>query len=63
MANTQDQHQDPLVVDDTVIDSEADLESLYSETTSVKDSILDYRIENGRSYHKYKDGSKVNISH
>ncbi|GKT42088.1 putative methyltransferase tdiE [Colletotrichum spaethianum] len=43
--------------DDEVTDSEADLESLHSETTSVKDSIREYRMENGRSYHKYKDGN------
>ncbi|KAK1979115.1 S-adenosyl-L-methionine-dependent methyltransferase [Colletotrichum cereale] len=56
MANAQDQHPDHLVADDEVTDSEADLESLRSETTSVKNSIREYRIENGRSYHKYKDG-------
>ncbi|KAK1724210.1 methyltransferase [Colletotrichum acutatum] len=30
--------------------------SLASSTTSVTSSILEYRIENGRTYHKYKDG-------
>ncbi|KAK1460881.1 hypothetical protein CMEL01_15178 [Colletotrichum melonis] len=30
--------------------------SVASSSTSVNSSILDYRIENGRTYHKYKDG-------
>ncbi|KAK0382328.1 methyltransferase domain-containing protein [Colletotrichum limetticola] len=34
-------------------------QSLASSTTSVASSILEYRIENGRTYHKYKDGSKL----
>ncbi|KAF6829245.1 methyltransferase domain-containing protein [Colletotrichum musicola] len=33
-------------------------ESVYSSSTSVNSSILEYREENGRTYHKYKDGSK-----
>ncbi|GKT60031.1 methyltransferase domain-containing protein [Colletotrichum tofieldiae] len=48
MADAQNQHQDHLIADD---------ESLHSDTTSVRNSILEYRMENGRSYHKYKDGS------
>ncbi|KAK1704706.1 methyltransferase domain-containing protein [Colletotrichum lupini] len=35
-------------------------QSLTSSTTSVASSILEYRIENGRTYHKYKDG-KYNL--
>ncbi|KAK2006642.1 methyltransferase domain-containing protein [Colletotrichum eremochloae] len=31
-------------------------ESIVSSTTSVTSSVLDYRIENGRTYHKFKDG-------
>ncbi|WQF80849.1 Putative S-adenosyl-L-methionine-dependent methyltransferase superfamily [Colletotrichum destructivum] len=31
-------------------------ESIVSSSISVTDSILQYRIENGRTYHKYKDG-------
>ncbi|KAF6802145.1 methyltransferase domain-containing protein [Colletotrichum sojae] len=30
--------------------------SLASSTTSVTSSIFDYRVENGRTYHKYKEG-------
>ncbi|KAK2000318.1 methyltransferase [Colletotrichum falcatum] len=32
-------------------------ESVASSTTSVSDSIREYRQENGRTYHKYKDGN------
>ncbi|CCF34317.1 hypothetical protein CH063_06335 [Colletotrichum higginsianum] len=31
-------------------------ESVASSSISVTDSVLQYRIENGRTYHKYKDG-------
>ncbi|KAF4782103.1 TAM domain methyltransferase [Colletotrichum scovillei] len=31
-------------------------ESVASSTTSLSASILEYRIENGRTYHRYKDG-------
>ncbi|KAK2765305.1 methyltransferase domain-containing protein [Colletotrichum kahawae] len=34
----------------------ADEESIASSGTSLRDSIIDYRIENGRTYHRYKDG-------
>ncbi|OLN88703.1 hypothetical protein CCHL11_01689 [Colletotrichum chlorophyti] len=32
-------------------------ESIASSSTSISSSILDYRIENGRTYHRYKDGN------
>uniref|UniRef100_A0A0D2XJI7 Uncharacterized protein n=1 Tax=Fusarium oxysporum (strain Fo5176) TaxID=660025 RepID=A0A0D2XJI7_FUSOF len=32
---------------------------LQSSTASVSSSILNYRRENGRTYHAYKDGSKT----
>ncbi|KAK1690621.1 S-adenosyl-L-methionine-dependent methyltransferase [Colletotrichum godetiae] len=57
MAAAQGDPEAHLVAEDEISDSEQDLESIRSETTSVKDSILEYRIENGRSYHKYKDGN------
>ncbi|KAJ0375932.1 hypothetical protein COL26b_005907 [Colletotrichum chrysophilum] len=31
-------------------------ESVASSTASLSDSIRDFRVENGRTYHKYKDG-------
>ncbi|KAK1973060.1 methyltransferase domain-containing protein [Colletotrichum sublineola] len=30
--------------------------SFASSTTTLRDSVMDYRIENGRTYHRYKDG-------
>ncbi|KAK1726215.1 hypothetical protein CaCOL14_002727 [Colletotrichum acutatum] len=47
-----------LVAEDhvNVTDREADIESIQSETTSIKASMLEWRQENGRTYHKYKDG-------
>ncbi|GKT66531.1 methyltransferase domain-containing protein [Colletotrichum tofieldiae] len=40
--------------DDGVIAPE---ESIASSTTSVSSSVMDYRVENGRTYHTYKDGN------
>ncbi|KAK1729382.1 S-adenosyl-L-methionine-dependent methyltransferase [Colletotrichum acutatum] len=37
----------------------SDLESMASSSTSITASILDYRIENGRTYHRYKDGKYI----
>jgi len=34
------------------------LQNAVSSTKSVSSSILNYRIENGRSYHAFRDGSK-----
>ncbi|KAF6803350.1 methyltransferase domain-containing protein [Colletotrichum plurivorum] len=34
------------------------MQSVASSRTSLRSSLLDYRQENGRTYHKYKDGSK-----
>ncbi|KXH68315.1 hypothetical protein CSAL01_01779 [Colletotrichum salicis] len=31
-------------------------DSIASSSTSITSSILGYRLENGRTYHKYKDG-------
>ncbi|KAF4421996.1 Secondary metabolism regulator LAE1 [Colletotrichum fructicola Nara gc5] len=49
-ANTADNN--PAVSDD----ESARGESIASSSTSVTESVLEYRIENGRTYHKYKDG-------
>ncbi|KAI8158279.1 Secondary metabolism regulator LAE1 [Colletotrichum sp. SAR 10_70] len=50
----------PLVPDDQFdnTDSEAEVQSLISDSTSLRSSILQNRIENGRTYHKYKDGKE-----
>ncbi|KAK2038940.1 S-adenosyl-L-methionine-dependent methyltransferase [Colletotrichum somersetense] len=33
--------------------------SIASSTTSLASSVLHHRVENGRTYHKYKDGNKL----
>ncbi|KAK2002256.1 methyltransferase domain-containing protein [Colletotrichum falcatum] len=52
MAQTSQDNR-PVVLD-------VDDESIASSTTSLRSSILDYRFENGRTYHRYKDG-KYNL--
>ncbi|KAI8256683.1 Secondary metabolism regulator LAE1 [Colletotrichum sp. SAR 10_98] len=52
---TQEEVQVFLV--DTIDDGASSIGSLASSTTSVSGSILDYRLENGRTYHRYKDGN------
>ncbi|KAJ0348868.1 hypothetical protein COL154_013689 [Colletotrichum chrysophilum] len=54
-ANVPD-HVVTLEVDDEDDRSEVGVQSIASSSTSVSSSILDYRIENGRTYHRYKDG-------
>ncbi|KAK1658481.1 S-adenosyl-L-methionine-dependent methyltransferase [Colletotrichum godetiae] len=51
-------NDDVLAADENVNDNSS--QSLVSSTTSVASSVLEYRIENGRTYHKYKDG-KCNL--
>ncbi|KAK1636812.1 S-adenosyl-L-methionine-dependent methyltransferase [Colletotrichum phormii] len=43
-------------IEQSLEDSRADVESVASSSTSISGSILDYRFENGRTYHRYKDG-------
>ncbi|KAK1975086.1 methyltransferase domain-containing protein [Colletotrichum cereale] len=46
-----------IIADDDIDDgSSVSRQSLASSTTSVTSSIYDYRLENGRTYHAYKDG-------
>lgn len=47
-------------VDDSDADSSLGSEDANSSTESVRSSIFEYRHENGRTYHKYKDG-KYNL--
>ncbi|KAK2051023.1 methyltransferase domain-containing protein [Colletotrichum caudatum] len=58
MANIQHDFEVQVVAED-----EGDYESrsemgssIASSSTSLRSSVLDYRLENGRSYHRYKDG-------
>ncbi|KAG7050568.1 methyltransferase domain-containing protein [Colletotrichum scovillei] len=53
-------HEVKIVADERALeDSRADIESIASSSTSLSGSILDYRFENGRTYHRYKDGKYV----
>ncbi|KZL79825.1 methyltransferase domain-containing protein, partial [Colletotrichum incanum] len=55
-----DGNTDILAADDVTDDeSSVSRESLASSTTSITSSILEYRLENGRTYHSYKDGKYV----
>ncbi|KAF5516488.1 Secondary metabolism regulator LAE1 [Colletotrichum siamense] len=45
-----------LAADEPTNDSVSELGSITSSSASVSSSILDYRTENGRTYHRYKDG-------
>ncbi|OHW95814.1 methyltransferase domain-containing protein [Colletotrichum incanum] len=38
-------------------DNQSEVDSTASSTTSLSSSILQHRIENGRTYHRYKDGN------
>ncbi|KAF6815075.1 methyltransferase domain-containing protein [Colletotrichum sojae] len=38
------------------------VQSIASSTTSISNSILEGRLENGRTYHKYKEGSKRHVA-
>ncbi|KAK1514408.1 uncharacterized protein CCOS01_13688 [Colletotrichum costaricense] len=51
-------HEINIVADEQALeDSRADIESIASSSTSLSGSILYYRFENGRTYHRYKDGT------
>ncbi|KAK1513138.1 hypothetical protein CTAM01_00534 [Colletotrichum tamarilloi] len=45
-----------LAAEEAADDATSDYGGTASSTTSVSASILDYRKENGRTYHRYKDG-------
>ncbi|KAK2730844.1 methyltransferase domain-containing protein [Colletotrichum kahawae] len=55
-ANTADNNPAVLLAEDVPEDESDRGESIASSSTSVTESVLEYRIENGRTYHKYKDG-------
>ncbi|KAF5251620.1 hypothetical protein FANTH_3230 [Fusarium anthophilum] len=58
MAQTQEVNPAVIVPDGVTEDTDSSLgEDLQSSTASVSSSILNYRRENGRTYHAYKDGS------
>ncbi|RGP78988.1 hypothetical protein FLONG3_2894 [Fusarium longipes] len=60
MAQTQETRPASIVPDDLGNDTDSSLgEEVLSSTASVSSSILNYRRENGRTYHAYKDGKYV----
>lgn len=56
------QNTQPLVADETILNDQDSIytEDVESSTQSISSSILQYRLENGRTYHGYKDG-KYNV--
>ncbi|KAL0781298.1 hypothetical protein CaCOL14_002633 [Colletotrichum acutatum] len=48
-----------IAADNGQIDERSEIESIASSSMSISQSILGYRIENGRTYHRYKDGKYV----
>ncbi|KAI3533649.1 hypothetical protein CSPX01_12574 [Colletotrichum filicis] len=53
-------HEIKVIADEQALEeNRADIESIASSSTSLSGSILDYRFENGRTYHRYKDGKYV----
>ncbi|KAG8672936.1 hypothetical protein FPOAC1_006236 [Fusarium poae] len=56
------QNTQPLVADETILNGHDSMytEEVQSSTQSISSSILQYRQENGRTYHGYKDG-KYNV--
>ncbi|OHF01203.1 TAM domain methyltransferase [Colletotrichum orchidophilum] len=56
--NNATDHEVVLVAENIESDAASDLgSSVASSSTSVSSSVLEYRMENGRTYHAYKDGS------
>ncbi|KAF4812960.1 putative methyltransferase tdiE [Colletotrichum siamense] len=52
-------HEVAIAADEVTDDSASEVGSLASSSTSVTSSLLQYRIENGRTYHSYKEGKYV----
>jgi SAM-dependent methyltransferase len=60
MAQTHQVPSAVIVPDELGNDTDSSLgEEVLSSTTSISSSILNYRRENGRTYHAYKDGKYV----
>ncbi|CAI0652646.1 unnamed protein product [Colletotrichum noveboracense] len=57
MAQPQHNPEVVLAVDEENDDNRSEVgTSIASSSTSLRSSLLDYRVENGRTYHRYKDG-------
>ncbi|UQC83929.1 uncharacterized protein CLUP02_09425 [Colletotrichum lupini] len=57
MANPPQDFEVQIAADEEQDDSRSEMgSSIASSSTSLRSSLLDYRLENGRTYHRYKDG-------
>ncbi|KAF4779711.1 hypothetical protein HER10_EVM0006030 [Colletotrichum scovillei] len=57
MANPPQDFEVQIAADEEQDDSSSEMgTSIASSSTSLRSSLLDYRRENGRTYHRYKDG-------
>ncbi|KAI3528403.1 hypothetical protein CSPX01_16238 [Colletotrichum filicis] len=56
--SSQFPNESPIIVDEQLDeDATSDVTStIASSTTSLADSMFNFRVENGRTYHRYKDG-------
>ncbi|KAF5522274.1 Secondary metabolism regulator LAE1 [Colletotrichum aenigma] len=55
--NTITDHEVTIAADEAADpETDGETQSISSSTASVTSSIFDYRVENGRTYHRYKDG-------
>jgi hypothetical protein len=51
------QAQEGIIVDDSSSDAGYETDSIASASTSLASSVRDYAFENGRRYHKFREGS------
>ncbi|CAI0652657.1 unnamed protein product [Colletotrichum noveboracense] len=57
MASPPNDFEIQVAADEQQDDSHSDIESITaSSTTSLRESVVDYLVENGRTYHRYKEG-------
>ncbi|KAI8166649.1 Secondary metabolism regulator LAE1 [Colletotrichum sp. SAR 10_70] len=60
MPHPQSDFEIQVAADEQQDDSHSDIESVTaSSTTSLRESVVDYLVENGRTYHRYKEGNMV----
>ncbi|KAI8306211.1 hypothetical protein K4K61_004760 [Colletotrichum sp. SAR11_59] len=58
MAEADQEVQIAAAGDEATDDGLSEISAVASSSTSVSSSLLEYRIENGRTYHRYKDGKE-----
>ncbi|KAF4911490.1 putative methyltransferase tdiE [Colletotrichum fructicola] len=59
MAEADQEVQIAAAGDEATDDGLSEISAVASSSTSVSSSLLEYRIENGRTYHRYKDGNML----